>query len=108
MQPELRRAVDAELRKAENARMEGNEGRARVCARRAAGLAARSYLLRQGYKVQNTSAYQALKMLLDLSTHGSHIQEMVNHLTLVVNQDFNLPDEVDLIADAKSLIGELE
>ena len=35
--------IQAELEKAQQARARGNEGQARVCARRAAGIAAREY-----------------------------------------------------------------
>ena len=36
--------IEAEFEKAEQARRRGNEGQARVCARRAAGIAIREYL----------------------------------------------------------------
>jgi len=35
--------IDAEFKHAEQARSRGNEGQARVCARRAVGIAAREY-----------------------------------------------------------------
>ena len=108
MQPELRRAIDAELKNAELARLNGNEGRARVCARRAAGLAARRYLSEQGVRLRSTSAYEALKSLATFPDLRPDLRLACRHLTLVVSEEFKLPDGIDLIKEAKTLIGGLE
>ncbi len=43
------------------ARGRGNEGQARVCARRAAGVAVREYFLRLGIPIVNPGAYDLLQ-----------------------------------------------
>ncbi|HEY9528224.1 MAG TPA: hypothetical protein VIR02_14110, partial [Anaerolineales bacterium] len=55
--------VNAEFEKAEQARANGNEGQARVCARRAAGIVIREYLTRQGIRPPSVSAYDLLNLL---------------------------------------------
>ena len=57
--------IETELEKAESARRAGNEGRARVCARRAAGIAARTFLTRHRVRMGDTSAYAALQALAE-------------------------------------------
>src|SRR5512144_76764 len=107
MRPELRVAIEKELANAENARQNENEGMARVCARRAAGLAAQDFLFRQGVQLRRGSAYDALKLLVSFPGLEPHLQAAAAHLTATVSQEFTLPEEIDLIADTKNLIGGL-
>ena len=107
MRPELRVAIEKELANAENARQNENEGMARVCARRAAGLAAQDFLFRQGVQLRRGSAYDALKLLVSYPGLEPHLQAAAAHLTATVSQEFTLPEEIDLIADARNLIGGL-
>ena len=107
MRPELRVAIEKELANAENARQNENEGMTRVCARRAAGLAAQDFLFRQGIQLRRGSAYDALKLLISFPGLEPHLQAAAAHLTATVSQEFTLPEEIDLIADAKNLIGGL-
>lgn len=99
--------IDNELANAISARETGNEGRARVCARRAAGIAAREWLARHGIPVRGASAYDALKALADSPGLLPEQRMLVLHLTMSVDEDFHLPDGVDLIADARQLCGQL-
>jgi len=104
----LRRAIEEELSQAENSRLNKNEGRARVCARRAAGMAARDFLSRQGARTRNNSAYEALKILADFPDLAAELRTAAELLTARVNEAFTLPSDVDLIAEARKLIGGLE
>jgi hypothetical protein len=99
--------IEAELENAERARLAGNEGRARVCARRAAGIAARDFLTRRGLRLRNTSAYAALQVLAEFPSLPPDLRLAAIHLTTVVTGAFTLPVEVDLISDARKLIGGL-
>ena len=94
----------AELASAENARDSGFEGRARVNARRAAGLIARTYLEKQGIPVGSSSAYDVLQILHDQSESTDEIRQVIDHLLMRVDQDFNIPAQVDLIAETRWLI----
>ncbi len=96
-----------ELQQAEAAREAGNEGMARVCARRAAGIAAGEYLCRHGLSLADPSAYVRLKFLLQLPQTPPAVQEVLNHFLMRVNLDRSLPIPADLIAEARWLANEL-
>ena len=92
---------------AEKARARNNEGQARVCARRAAGIAIREYLLRKEIRPLSTSAYDLLNLLKDDPLLAPDLKLIADHLTLRVTEDFKLPVDVDLIAEARTLCAEL-
>lgn len=96
-----------EIRQAEAARAGGNEGMARVCARRAAGIAVGEYLRRHGMEFSNPGAYARLNFLLQLPQTPPAIQEVVNHFLVRINPDHSLPIHADLIAEARWLANEL-
>lgn len=99
--------IHAEFEKAEQARARGNEGQARVCARRAAGTAAREYLKRQGIRPPSVSAYDLLTMLKNDPQLSPGLQQIAEHLTLRVTEEFKLPINADLVAEAKVFCEEL-
>jgi hypothetical protein len=107
MQQDVRQAIEAELKNAESARLTGNEGRTRVCARRAAGIAARGFLALHGVWARKSSSYDALKMLAAYPGLAPDLQSAALHLTTRVTEEFNLPMNADLIAEARKLIGGL-
>ncbi len=100
-------ALNEELRRAEAARARGNEGQARVCARRAAGIAIREYLRRRGTPVSDASAYRLLTLLRDSPELAPDLREAAAHLTLRVTEAFTLPVDTDLIAEARKLCAAL-
>jgi hypothetical protein len=99
--------VRHELKQAKNARHTGNEGRARVCARRAAGIIAAQYLLKRGFSLKGASAYNNLGLLSELPELPTQTRETVEHFLLRITPDHNLPVEADLIAEAERLAQEL-
>lgn len=101
-------AIEQELEKAEQARARGNEGQARVCARRAAGLAARDYFTRRGEQPRSASAYDVLRLLAEDPALPVPLREYAAHLTLRVDEQFKLPPGIDLIAEARALCAGLE
>ena len=105
--PSWQNRFTEELRQAEAAREAGNEGMARVCARRAAGIAAGEYLRRHGLALTEPSAYARLKFLTQLPQTPQVVQEVVNHFLLRINPDKSLPIQADLIAEARWLANEL-
>ena len=100
--------IEAELEHAERAGMAGNAGRARVCARRAAGIAARNFLTRHGLRLRDRSAYTALQALAEFPGLAPDLRIATLHLVTHVTEEFTLPMDADLIADARKLIGGLE
>jgi hypothetical protein len=103
----LREQIDAEFERAQQARARSNEGQARVCARRAAGIAAREYFARKGEMIRTPSAYDLLNLLTEDSSLPDDLHQIAAHLTLRVNEEFKLPPDIDLIAEAKKLCDEL-
>jgi HEPN domain-containing protein len=99
--------IESEFEKAEQARARGNEGQARVCARRAAGIAAREYLTRQGVRPATVSAYDLLNLLKADPHLSDDLKLIADHLTLRVNEEFKLPVNADLIAEARTFCSNL-
>lgn len=88
---------------AKEARTKNNEGRARVCARRAAGIAIRDYLTRRGTRIPSASAYDLLNLLKEDALLPPNLKLVADHLTVRVTEEFKLPVEADLIAEAQIL-----
>jgi hypothetical protein len=99
--------INAEFKRAEQARARGNEGQARVCARRAAGIAAREYFARRGQAIHTPSAYDLLTLLIEDPSLSDDMRQIAAHLTLRVDEEFKLPVDVDLITEAKKMCKEL-
>jgi len=104
---ELWPLITMELDAARRARAARNEGKARVCARRAAGLAAHEYYDRKGRALRTSSAYDLLNMLAVEPALPSDLREIALHLTLRVDGEFKLPDDIDLIVEAQRLCDRL-
>ena len=97
----------AELNQAARARAVGNEGMARVCARRAAGKVIREYFRRRGEAPPVKSAFKLLQVLSADETQPEKVRQAADHFTLVITHDHVLPVDVDLIADVNFLAGAL-
>ncbi len=100
---EWRSEFEAEIKRAEQARARNNEGQARVCARRAAGIAIREYLQRRGQPIKSASAYDLLKEIEMISDVEDVARQAAAYLTLRVDETFKLPVNVDLVAEARRL-----
>src|SRR5262245_8272285 len=95
--------IQTEFEMAAEARARKNEGQARVCARRAAGLAIREYLTRQGIRPPSLSAYDLLNLIKEDPHLPPDLKLIADHLTLRVTEEFKLPVAVDLVAEARIL-----
>jgi hypothetical protein len=100
--------IALELRRAVAARIAGNEGRMRVCARRAAGMAARDFLNRHDKYTpslrRNLNPYEAIQALAAFPSLPPELRQAVVHLTMSVNSEFHLPPGIDLIDEANKII----
>lgn len=92
-----------ELEMAERARASGNEGMARVCARRAAGIVIAEYLRLQGLELKTHSAYDYLRYLSLSPDIPSDVKNVVDHFLTRITPDYRLPVEADLIAETRWL-----
>ena len=99
--------MQIEFDRAAQARERGNEGQARVCARRAAGIAIREYLTRQGIRPPSSSAYDLLNLIKEDPHLSSDLKQIAEHLTLRVTEEFKLPVDADLVAEARTFCEEL-
>ena len=99
--------IQAELDHALRARAEGNEGKARVCARRAAGIAVGEYLKNNGVPDPGQSAYDRLKYLCEIDHIPNEISQVASHFLIRVTPDHTLPPDIDLISEARWLIEKL-
>jgi hypothetical protein len=105
---EVKQKIEEELTRGAAARAEGYEGRARVCARRAAGAAVREYLTLRGLPIPGPSAYDLLAALQEMPEVSDAIRQVVSSLLTRVDETYALPIDADLLADARWLAVELE
>lgn len=112
---EARAKITRELNRGVAARQAGLEGQARVCARRAAGAAIREFLELQDLPVPGPSAVDllaGLPLLTEpgevLEVEGPQIRKAAEHLLTRVDETFALPEDVDLLEQARWLAGALE
>jgi hypothetical protein len=95
------RHYTAELERAERARSVGNEGMARVCARRAAGWVLAEYFQRRGIRFQDPNVVAKVEYLQKLDDIPPEIKDVAGHFILRIHPDHTLPLDVDLIAEAR-------
>lgn len=101
--PTWQEKYQKEIDRANEVRANGNEGQARVCARRAAGVVLREYFARRGIQTASPSAYDLLKLLLEMDNLNDDVRQFAEHLTLRVDEEFKLPVNADLVKDAQTL-----
>ncbi|MFH2103325.1 MAG: hypothetical protein ABIJ39_08225 [Chloroflexota bacterium] len=102
-----RQLINEELQSAEDARLAGNEGRARVCARRATGIAIREYFQMEGINLPTRSVITLLEKFSTLPGIEPDLQQAARYLTTRITEDLKLPVTLDLIAEARKLCDQL-
>jgi hypothetical protein len=96
--------ANAEIRAARDALQSGLPGRARVAARRAAGISLAEYNLWRDFTEHTQNYYD---LLLAFSTHAGvpvEIREIAQRLCQRVDEAHTLPKNFDLVADAERVI----
>lgn len=104
-----RERVQEALATAEAARTRGNEGMARVCARRAAGWTVEAYLATQGIDLQTSSVLEQMRYLLKAENLQPELRPILEHLLTPkqkddMETDSYFPLDVDLVAEARQLM----
>ncbi len=97
-----------EIEKAFQVRTNGNEGMARVCARRAAGFAIQSFLEARHLEVPSQNV---IHLLNDDQVRAQLPREMVgiaDHLLMKVDENYQFDPSIDLLAETKALIEGLQ
>ena len=101
--PATQQAIENELNRAETARKNASEGMARVCARRAAGMAVRALFTATAETSFDPSAYALLTRLQAMESTPTEIKEIAGNLLTRVTPEYQLPTQIDLIAQARLL-----
>lgn len=97
------RNYTAELEQAVAARQAGNEGMARVCARRAVGWLLVKYFYMHGIQYSNPSAFDRINYFIQLDNIPSEARETAKLFILRITPEHQLPVDADLIEEARNL-----
>jgi len=92
---------------AEDSRSAGNEGRARVCSRRAVGVALGEFFRINDIPDPGPSAMDRMKYFISRNDLPAAPREIMGHFIVKIDYDHQLPIQADLIAEAKWLKLEL-
>jgi hypothetical protein len=65
------------------------------------------YFTRRGERIRTPSAYDLLNRLAQDPSLSNELRRSAGYLTLRVNEEFTLPVNVDLVAEARKLCNEL-
>jgi hypothetical protein len=104
---EVRFRVAAELSDARASRSRGNEGRARVCARRAAGAAIRAAMAGRASGPPPSNAYTVLRWYASLADQPPELRAAAARLAARVTPEHVLPHREDPLEDARVIIAAL-
>lgn len=94
---------EQEIQHGLQARQNGKEGMARVCARRAAGVVIGEYFHRRRLDQADGSAYDLLRRLGSITGVPAEAVQIANLLLLRVTPEYHLPVDTDLLAQAQQL-----
>lgn len=98
---------DSEIARGYAAREEGNEGRARVCARRALAAALAEFLSRRGDLPDHRDAAALIQLCLNRPDLPPELQEKLAHFLVRVEPGGRFPIAADLLEEARWICGEL-
>jgi hypothetical protein len=107
MKMDWKSLTEEELKIADSSRYAGNEGKARVCARRAAGYIANEYLKRKGIQLQTNSALSRIRYLISIPDITLETKTILEHFLIHTTPEHKLPVDVDLIEEVYWMANEL-
>lgn len=96
--------IGEELEAARRAREDGNEGMARVCARRAAGWAIGIHFKKEVPAEQRVNAYGLLRWYSRQPSVPEDLRLAADRLTTRISEDHTLPHDQDPLVDARLLV----
>jgi hypothetical protein len=100
--------IEQELAKGAKGIQDGNEGLARVCARRAVTLGTRILAARSGAPGWTGDAMFQLRRIQGEETFPLEIREAAQRLVTTVTQQDRVPMSTDPIADARLILAHLD
>jgi hypothetical protein len=101
---EILAEIENEMSLAEAARQQGREGRARVCARRAAGQALTVFHQRRTGVQPQANYYRLLCWFQEVDDVPDALKQAAARLTTRVTAAYTLPHTQDPLQDARTLI----
>ena len=107
MLPEEVAQIEHDLATAENARALGNEGRARVCARRAAGIAIQVYYRSRGEQLNKNNVIDGLLKIKNDPLVDPNWKDFADLLLMRVTKNHSLPVQKDLIEETRRFFAEI-
>jgi hypothetical protein len=99
--------IEREMATAEQARKAGNEGKARVCARRAVAVATEDWLGRQPIRRWRGDAMAHLRHIQDDESFPAPVRQAAERLSTAVTKRDSVPFTSDPISDARLIIAHL-
>lgn len=99
--------IEQELAAAQAAQQDGNNGKARVCARRAVALATAVWLARLSMPLLRGDAMAQLRQIQQNASFPLPIRQAAERLSTPVTRQHTAPFTADPIADAKLIITHL-
>ena len=99
-----RALIEQELAAAEAASKDGNEGKARVCARRAVALATGAWLTRHSELTWRGDAMEHLRRIQQEASFPLPIRQAAERLTTTVSRREVDPFTTDPVADARVIV----
>lgn len=99
--------ITEELAAAQAAQQDGNDGKARVCARRAVALATDVWLARLPMPLWRGDAMAQLRQIQQHASFPLPIRQAAERLSTTVTRQHTAPFTTDPIADAKLIISHL-
>ncbi|MEC4675179.1 MAG: hypothetical protein VST68_13400 [Nitrospirota bacterium] len=103
-----REQIEQELAKAATGLREGNDGLARVCARRAVALGAQNRMERSGVSAPPADAMHQLRKIQEDEEFPLWVREVAQRLLTKVTQRDQVPMSTDPIADARLILTYLD
>jgi hypothetical protein len=100
--------IKQELAAAETARQDSNDGKARVCARRAVALATEAWLARLPLPRWRGDAMEHLRQIQRDGSFPNPIRQAAERLSTSVTRRLAAPFTTDPIADARLIIAHLD
>ncbi|MFB3060259.1 MAG: hypothetical protein ACE10C_02715 [Candidatus Binatia bacterium] len=100
--------IEQELAKAAAGLRDGNDGLVRVCARRAVGLGAQSWVERSGSRAWPGDAMKQLRKIQEEEAFPLEVREAAKRLLTKVTQRDQAPVSTDPIADARLILTHLD
>jgi len=99
--------IEEELAAAEAARQNSNDGKARVCARRAVALATEAWLARLPLPRWRGDAMEHLRQIHQDASFPLPIRQAAERLSTSVTHQYAAPFTTDPVADARFIIAHL-